>query len=86
MNSLEALGFQKLDLLGLKNLSILKKLYEEKPWQEKPIDPKTYEFIGKGYTTGLFQLESTEATRIVKMVDFSNKRSSKLLRNNGQYF
>ena len=72
MNSLEALGFQKLDLLGLKNLSILKKLYEEKPWQEKPIDPKTYEFIGKGYTTGLFQLESTEATRIVKMVKPQN--------------
>ncbi|OAA30895.1 hypothetical protein AT15_09435 [Kosmotoga arenicorallina S304] len=68
MNSLETLGFQKLDLLGLRNLSILKKLYAKKPWYSKPDDSQTYDLIGKGYTAGLFQLESIEATRIVKRV------------------
>ncbi|AKI97857.1 DNA polymerase III subunit alpha [Kosmotoga pacifica] len=72
MDTLESLGFQKLDLLGLRNLSLLKKLYREIPWLKETKDRKTYELVGQGYTTGLFQLESTEATRIVKRVKPQN--------------
>lgn len=67
MTELESLGFLKMDLLGLKNLTLIKKviLQIEKNYgialdiNKLPLDDtKTFELIGQGKTSGVFQLES----------------------------
>lgn len=67
MYSIEALGFLKMDLLGLKNLTIIEevlKLIKERKGIEidiskLPLDDKeTYHLLQKGETTGVFQIES----------------------------
>ncbi|MEO0264496.1 MAG: DNA polymerase III subunit alpha, partial [candidate division WOR-3 bacterium] len=66
MKSLEQLGLLKIDLLGLRTLTIIdetvKMVREKVPnFSLKSIpldDKKTYEILSKGETTGVFQLES----------------------------
>lgn len=67
MTELEALGFLKIDLLGLKNLTLIKKVLKliEKNHNKKinidkiPLnDVKAFELLCQGKTTGVFQLES----------------------------
>ncbi len=67
MEHLEELGLLKIDFLGLRNLSliesILKSIYRKTGIKLNikniPMDdPKTYQLISKGFTTGVFQLES----------------------------
>lgn len=67
MTELESLGFLKMDLLGLKNLTLIKKviLQIQKNYSvsldinKLPLDDaKTFELIGQGKTSGVFQLES----------------------------
>ena len=73
MESLQAMGLQKIDILGLRNLTLLKRLTQGKePWEYGTSNRKTYEVLKKGYTTGIFQLESPFATRIVKSMDLSS--------------
>src|SRR3989337_1622616 len=77
MGSVEALGLIKFDLLGLKTLTIIDKTV--KYIKEKGIDfsikdipledNATYELLGSGATTGIFQLESSGMRGIlVKML------------------
>ncbi|MBN2253913.1 MAG: DNA polymerase III subunit alpha, partial [Kosmotogaceae bacterium] len=67
MDSLRIVGLQKIDLLGLKNLSLLKEMTKERePWDYPTNDSKTYEVLGRGYTSGVFQLEAPFATRVVR--------------------
>lgn len=75
MEHLEAIGLLKMDFLGLRTLSILERAHR---WVEqlygksvdfKSIaddDPLTYELLGKGETTGVFQLESAGIRRVLK--------------------
>ncbi len=67
MNYLQEEGFIKMDLLGLKNLSIISQIVDliNSTSEEKidvfniPFDhPKTYQLIASGMTMGVFQLES----------------------------
>jgi DNA polymerase-3 subunit alpha len=67
MKSLEDLGLLKIDVLGLKNLTLieetLKKIFavhrKEIKIEEIPFDDKkTYKLFQKGETTGVFQFES----------------------------
>jgi len=67
MTELEALGFLKMDFLGLKNLTLIKRaldLIEQNSGKkiniiEIPIDDlKTFELLSRGDTSGVFQLES----------------------------
>lgn len=67
MTELESLGYLKMDLLGLKNLTLIKKviLLVAKNYgitldiNKLPLDDiKTFELIGQGKTSGVFQLES----------------------------
>lgn len=75
MHSIEDIGLLKVDFLGLKNLSIiedtLKRIYaisgknidiENLPHD----DPKVYEILQKGDSTGIFQLESAGMRRYLK--------------------
>ncbi len=74
MSIIESLGLLKVDFLGLRTLTIMARACEliEKRHGKKlgldniPIDdPATYQFISKGHTAGIFQLEGTGMTRYV---------------------
>ena len=75
MGPIEELGLLKMDFLGLSNLTIIKnalriikKVYKEDIDIGKiPLDDKaTYELLGRGDTTGVFQLESAGMKRYLK--------------------
>ncbi|WP_424768161.1 DNA polymerase III subunit alpha [Paenibacillus sp. sgz302251] len=75
MENLEAVGLLKMDFLGLRTLSILERTLQwVKELYRKEIDfrmisdadPATYAMLGKGDTTGIFQLESTGVRRVLK--------------------
>ncbi len=66
MKDIEALGLLKMDFLGLKTLTVLKRAVdlvrergEELDLEEIPLDDEaTYRLLSEGRTTGIFQLES----------------------------
>ncbi len=75
MTQVEELGLLKMDFLGLSNLTIInnamrmiKKVYGVGIiLTEIPLDDKeTYELLGRGDTTGVFQLESAGMKRYLK--------------------
>ncbi|EFM10245.1 DNA polymerase III, alpha subunit, partial [Paenibacillus curdlanolyticus YK9] len=75
MENLEAVGLLKMDFLGLRTLSIVERtLRWVKELYGRDIDfrtiadddPLTYEMLGRGETTGIFQLESTGVRRVLK--------------------
>ncbi|WP_188533690.1 DNA polymerase III subunit alpha, partial [Paenibacillus abyssi] len=75
MEHLEAIGLLKMDFLGLRTLSILErtidwiKLQYGKEIDFRHIaddDPATYAMLGKGETTGIFQLESAGMRRVLR--------------------
>ncbi|WP_246941164.1 DNA polymerase III subunit alpha [Bacillus pinisoli] len=68
MEILEEMGLLKMDFLGLRNLTILQRILDSIKWEKKvkleledfPLDDeKTFALLGKGDTTGVFQLESS---------------------------
>ncbi len=75
MDNVEELGLLKMDFLGLSNLTIVKNALriirkvhgKDIAVDEIPLtDKKTYELLGKGDTTGVFQLESAGMKRYLK--------------------
>lgn len=67
MDALEELGLLKIDLLGLRNLTILERMIDSIYYvegkrldlQNIPLQNKeTFQLLGEGKTTGIFQLES----------------------------
>ncbi|WP_028611894.1 DNA polymerase III subunit alpha [Paenibacillus harenae] len=75
MEHLEAVGLLKMDFLGLRTLSILERTLQwVKELYGKEIDfrtvndsdPETYAMLGRGDTTGIFQLESSGIRRVLK--------------------
>ena len=77
MNELESLGLLKIDLLGLKNLSLIEHILESiKRTTHKTLDlskvpkddQKTFELLQKGKTNGVFQLESDGMKRVLKQL------------------
>ncbi|TFE27834.1 DNA polymerase III subunit alpha [Cohnella luojiensis] len=75
MENLEAIGLLKMDFLGLRTLSIIERSLatireqtgRELRWEEVSYeDGPTYELMGRGDTTGIFQLESSGMRRVLK--------------------
>lgn len=75
MDNVEELGLLKMDFLGLSNLTIVKNALRiikkvhgaDIQVDEIPIhDKKTFELLGRGDTTGVFQLESAGMKRYLK--------------------
>lgn len=71
----DGVGLLKMDFLGLRNLTIIEETLKFiKINQQKVIDldhaplddKKTYELLGQGETTGIFQLESSGMRRYIK--------------------
>ena len=79
MGDVEALGLLKMDFLGLRNLDVLDKavdLVGGLDLTKIPLDdPKTYEMLARGDSTGVFQFESSgmrEALRQVRPTEFED--------------
>ena len=81
MNYLENLGLLKMDLLGLRNLTIIDDCLKEiKRVYDVNIDlnnidyndEKVYKMIAEGKTSGLFQLESEGMKKTIKIVNPHN--------------
>ena len=77
MNPVEELGLLKMDFLGLSNLTIVKNAIRiVRKVQNEDIDldnleltdKKTYELLGRGETTGVFQFESGGMKRYLKQL------------------
>ena len=75
MHGIEALGLLKFDFLGLSNLTILRKAVDlikdnrdvAVDLDDIPLDdPKPFELLASGETTGVFQLESAGMRRYVR--------------------
>ncbi len=75
MKPVEALGLLKMDFLGLKNLTIvqnalriMRKIYDQDIdiTKLKFDDPKTFDLLASGNTTGVFQLESEGMRRAIR--------------------
>jgi len=78
---IEALGLLKMDFLGLKNLTLMDKTIKivERTRKEKITintipenDPKAFELLRNGDTTGVFQLESAGMKRYLKQLKPEN--------------
>ena len=81
MNIITKLGLLKVDFLGLATITIIHKacdLIKERHHIEFDLhnipldDPETFEFISKGHTAGLFQLEGTGMTRYIMQMQPQN--------------
>ncbi|MBI4653274.1 DNA polymerase III subunit alpha [Candidatus Kuenenbacteria bacterium] len=81
MNIVENLGLLKIDILGLKNLTILQKTIKlielnhsvKIDLNQIPLDDKkTFELFKEGKTTGVFQLESSGMKRCLKQLKPNN--------------
>lgn len=78
MESLEKVGLLKFDILGLRNLSVIKRTMEmikENTGREPTIltdtdysDPEVYAMLSEGDTQGVFQLESPGMRDILKKI------------------
>ncbi|REK64790.1 MAG: DNA polymerase III subunit alpha [Cohnella sp.] len=75
MEFLESVGLLKMDFLGLRTLSIIERTLDwiaeetgrKLNWDDIPFDdPATYELLGRGDTTGIFQLESAGMRRVLR--------------------
>lgn len=72
MEHLESIGLLKMDFLGLRTLSIIERtmrwIGEDAPDFTKvpDDDPETYQMLGRGETTGVFQMESAGVRRVLK--------------------
>ena len=75
LNSAEAAGLVKMDFLGLSNLTVIEDALEiiravhgvEIDLDNAPLDDKmTFDLLGRGDTTGVFQLESDGMKRYIK--------------------
>lgn len=73
----DAIGLLKMDFLGLRNLTILQNaIHLVSVYQDTQVDlssiplddPKVYEMISKGKTTGVFQLESRGMRRLAEQL------------------
>ncbi|MBI5155309.1 DNA polymerase III subunit alpha [Candidatus Poribacteria bacterium] len=71
----ESIGLLKMDFLGIKNLTIIRRVENwlrereriEIDWDKIPLDdPETYKILQRGQTLGVFQLESEGMTALVK--------------------
>lgn len=75
MEHLEAIGLLKMDFLGLRTLSIIERCMRWIKEEHQLIpdfkvipdnDKLTYEMLGRGETTGIFQLESAGMRRVLR--------------------
>lgn len=81
MNQAESIGLIKLDVLGLKTLTVIHDaidMIKERtgktidPYQLTLTDPMVYDDLSRGYTSGVFQCEQPAYTQLLKDMEVSN--------------
>ena len=79
MEAIEKIGLLKVDILGLKTLSVIEdtlKLIKERKGielKEFPLDDKkTYQLLARGDSSGIFQLESSGMQKLLKDIEPQN--------------
>ncbi|MFB1080433.1 DNA polymerase III subunit alpha [Jeotgalibacillus sp. JSM ZJ347] len=73
MGALEEIGLLKMDYLGLRNLTILQRVIQTVKQTEPQFnidtipqnDKATFELLGKGWTSGIFQFEAEGVTKVL---------------------
>ncbi|AJD91751.1 DNA polymerase III subunit epsilon [Jeotgalibacillus malaysiensis] len=73
MGALEEIGLLKMDYLGLRNLTILHRVIQSVRQSEPSFDiekipeddKETFELLGKGWTSGIFQFEAEGVTKVL---------------------
>ncbi|WP_404404287.1 DNA polymerase III subunit alpha [Jeotgalibacillus malaysiensis] len=73
MGALEEIGLLKMDYLGLRNLTILHRVIQSVRQTEPKFDIEkiheddqaTFELLGKGWTSGIFQFEAEGVTKVL---------------------
>lgn len=77
MTQVEEIGLLKMDFLGIKNLTVIERVIQELrrnrgieiDWLKIPLnDPETYQLLAHGDTEGVFQLESSGMTNLVRQL------------------
>ena len=71
MKDLERLGFLKMDFLGLRTLTVVQETLSSvgpKNDMHKFDDPKVFDSLTDGFTSGVFQVEGTGMTSVVKRI------------------
>ncbi|MCG7332203.1 DNA polymerase III subunit alpha [Salinicoccus roseus] len=73
MNEVEGSGLLKIDILGLRNLSLLKNMVTRIKREDGgfsladiPDDPDVYRLLSRGMTLGVFQLESDGIRKVIR--------------------
>jgi len=77
METLERLGLLKVDILGLKTLSVIMETLKNIPhkvdiYNLPKNDKKTFELLRRGDTTGVFQLESSGMKQMLRKIQPTN--------------
>jgi len=73
MDSLECIGVVKIDVLGLRTLTVLDRIRKRVNVKTMPFnDGTTFELLGRGNTCGIFQLESETARNLCRLIRPSN--------------
>ena len=81
MGTVEELGLLKMDFLGLRTLTVIRLAIEEikrskgfdiDPYKWDYNDPKVYDMIAQGKTSGVFQIESSGMTSFMKELQPEN--------------
>lgn len=70
-HDLEDLNLLKIDLLGLRTLTVLQECGIEVDWYHLPLnDPKTFALLNSGRYSGIFQFEGTAMRKTAEQVEF----------------
>lgn len=76
MNEVEAVGLLKIDVLGLRNLTLIRRMVNMISYKGESIDihnleedPRVYKMLSHGLGLGVFQLESTGIRKVLKEVN-----------------
>lgn len=81
MYDVESMGFLKLDILGLKTLTLIDRTLDQIPPSDRPPvdglpdeDETTFEFLMKGSLEGVFQFESAGSRKLVRNMEPENRK------------
>jgi DNA polymerase-3 subunit alpha len=80
MDSLERIGVVKIDVLGLRTLTVLDKIRKRVNVKKIPFDDgPTFELLRRGNTCGIFQLEAETARSLCRLIRPSNLQELSIL-------
>jgi DNA polymerase-3 subunit alpha len=81
MYDVETMGYLKLDVLGLKTLTLIDRTLDQIPPEDRPAveslpdeDEDTFEFLMNGSLEGVFQFESAGSRKLIRNMEPENRK------------